>query len=88
MKTKALYRMSINLKSFLFGIKETCPEIIIQFSTGGRGRSAEERWVMLDLKLDMASLATGSINSTTSIYENPPRIRWPLQNRFRRKNHM
>ena len=29
---------------------------------------------MLDLKLDMASFATGSINSPTSIYENPPSL--------------
>ena len=30
-------------KELLAGIKESCPNMIIQFSTGGRGRSHEER---------------------------------------------
>ena len=41
------------------GIRQHCPDIIIQFSTGGRGRSFEQRGAMLDLRPDMASLATG-----------------------------
>ncbi len=54
------------------GVKKYCPEMIIQFSTGGRGRELAKRGAMLDLRPDMASLATGSVNFPTSIYENPP----------------
>ncbi len=49
-----------------------CPGMIIQFSTGGRGRDQEKRGAMLHLKPDMASLATGSVNFPVGIYENPP----------------
>jgi uncharacterized protein (DUF849 family) len=44
----------------------------VQFSTGGRGRELSARGAMLYLKPDMASLATGSVNFPTNIYENPP----------------
>ena len=54
------------------GVMQHCPGMIIQFSTGGRGREAQKRGAMLNLKPDMASLATGSVNFPTSIYENPP----------------
>ena len=54
------------------GIREQCPGMIIQFSTGGRGRDPEQRGSMLHLKPDMASLATGSVNFPSAIYENPP----------------
>ncbi len=54
------------------GVRRHCPGMIIQFSTGGRGRSAEERGAMLHLDPDMASLATGSVNFPTSVYENSP----------------
>lgn len=54
------------------GVREHCPDMIIQFSTGGRGRKLDERGAMLHLRPDMASLATGSVNFPTSIYENPP----------------
>lgn len=54
------------------GIRKYCPDIIVQFSTGGRGRSFEQRGAMLDLRPDMASLATGSVNFPTTVYENPP----------------
>jgi 3-keto-5-aminohexanoate cleavage enzyme len=54
------------------GVRKHCPGMIIQFSTGGRGRQASERGAMLHLKPDMASLATGSVNFATMIYENPP----------------
>ena len=46
--------------------------MIIQFSTGGRGRDQAQRGAMLHLKPDMASLATGSVNFPTNIYKNPP----------------
>src|SRR6478752_3707690 len=52
------------------GIRKHCPGMIVQFSTGGRDQAA--RGAMLHLKPDMASLATGSVNFPTSIYENPP----------------
>ena len=54
------------------GIRKYCPGMIVQFSTGGRGRAAHERGAALKLKPDMASLATGSVNFATIIYENPP----------------
>lgn len=54
------------------GVRKHCPGMIIQFSTGGRGRNHAERGSMLHLKPDMASLATGSVNFATLIYENHP----------------
>jgi 3-keto-5-aminohexanoate cleavage enzyme len=54
------------------GIAKHCPGMIIQFSTGGRGRTRAERAMALDLKPDMASLSTGSCNFTNWIFENPP----------------
>ena len=54
------------------GVKKYCPNMIIQFSTGGRGRDQSQRGSMLHLKPDMASLATGSVNFPKNIYENPP----------------
>lgn len=54
------------------GIRKHCPGMIIQFSTGGRGRALDERGSMLHLAPDMASLATGSVNFPTIVYENPP----------------
>ena len=56
------------------GVRKHCPGMIIQFSTGGRGRTQEERGRALYLKPDMASLATGSVNFATQIYENPPQL--------------
>ena len=54
------------------GVRKHCPGMIVQFSTGGRGREQAKRGAMLYLKPDMASLATGSVNFPTAIYENPP----------------
>src|SRR2546423_1313689 len=54
------------------GVRKHCPGMIVQFSTGGRGREQSKRGAMLYLKPDMASLATGSVNFPTQIYENPP----------------
>ena len=56
------------------GIRKHCPGMIIQFSTGGRGRTQGERGKALYLKPDMASLATGSVNFPNQIYENPPEL--------------
>ncbi|MBS0446330.1 MAG: 3-keto-5-aminohexanoate cleavage protein [Proteobacteria bacterium] len=54
------------------GVRKHCPDMIVQFSTGGRGRDQTARGAMLHLRPDMASLATGSVNFPASIYENPP----------------
>jgi len=54
------------------GVRKHCPGMIVQFSTGGRGREQSKRGAMLYLRPDMASLATGSVNFPTNIYENPP----------------
>jgi uncharacterized protein (DUF849 family) len=52
------------------GIRKHCPGMIIQFSTGGRGRDPAARGSALYLKPDMASLSTGSVNFPTIVYEN------------------
>jgi 3-keto-5-aminohexanoate cleavage enzyme len=52
------------------GVRALCPGIIVQFSTGGRGRDPAARGSALFLQPDMASLATGSVNFPTIIYEN------------------
>lgn len=52
------------------GVQRLCPGIIVQFSTGGRGRDPSQRGNALNLKPDMASLSTGSVNFPTIIYEN------------------
>lgn len=56
------------------GIRAHCPGMIIQFSTGGRGRAQEERAKPLALLPDMASLATGSVNFAGQVYENHPAL--------------
>jgi 3-keto-5-aminohexanoate cleavage enzyme len=56
------------------GVKRHCPGMIIQFSTGGRGREQSERGRAIGLRPDMASLATGSVNFPNQIYENPPQL--------------
>jgi len=58
----------------LEGIRKYCPGMIVQFSTGGRGRDQNARGAALDLGPDMASLATGSVNFPTIIYENAPAL--------------
>ncbi len=55
-------------------IRQKCPELIINISTGGRGRKQEERGSALYLKPDLASLTTGSVNFPNMAYENPPHI--------------
>jgi 3-keto-5-aminohexanoate cleavage enzyme len=56
------------------GLAKHCPEMVVQFSTGARGRAQSERGRALQLRPDMASLATGSVNFPDSIYENPPSL--------------
>ncbi len=50
--------------------------VITQLSTGARGgaNNFEMRSQMLDLDVEMASLATGSSNFATSINSNPPEV--------------
>jgi len=52
------------------GVARRCPGMIVQFSTGGRGRDPAARGTPLSLKPDMASLSTGSVNFPTIVYEN------------------
>jgi 3-keto-5-aminohexanoate cleavage enzyme len=52
------------------GVRKHCPGMIIQFSTGGRGRDPAARGNALELRPDMASLSTGSVNFPTIVYEN------------------
>ena len=61
-------------EAFQNGVRKHCPGMIVQFSTGGRGRASEERGGMLYLRPDMASLATGSVNFPNMIYENHPEL--------------
>jgi 3-keto-5-aminohexanoate cleavage enzyme len=56
----------------LEGLRQHCPGMILQVSTGGRSGAGRERGGMLHLKPDMASLATGSCNFPTRVYENAP----------------
>jgi 3-keto-5-aminohexanoate cleavage enzyme len=58
----------------LEGIRKHCPGMITQLSTGGRSGTGRERGGMLSLKPDMASLATGSVNFPTRVYENSPEL--------------
>jgi 3-keto-5-aminohexanoate cleavage enzyme len=52
------------------GVRKHCPGMIVQFSTGGRGRDQAARGSALPLRPDMASLSTGSVNFPTIVYEN------------------
>ena len=54
------------------GLERHCPGLIIQFSTGGRSGAGEARGGMLSLRPDMASLAVGSVNFPTRVYDNAP----------------
>jgi uncharacterized protein (DUF849 family) len=56
----------------LAGIRKHCPGMITQISTGGRSGAGRERGAMLSLRPDMASLATGSVNFPTRVYDNAP----------------
>jgi len=56
----------------LAGLRKHCPGMIVQFSTGGRTGAGKARGAMLPLGPDMASLAVGSNNFPTRVYDNPP----------------
>ena len=58
-------------KAIVEKIRQKC-DIIIQLSTGARGgKGADERGACIDLKPEMASLATGSSNFANSVNCNP-----------------
>lgn len=65
------------------GIRARCPGMIVQFSTGGRGRDQAARGSALHLRPDMASLSTGSVNFPTIVYENAPALVTDLAARMR-----
>lgn len=54
------------------GIEKHCRGMIVQLSTGGRSGAGQARGAMLSLWPDMTSLAVGSNNFPTRVYENPP----------------
>jgi uncharacterized protein (DUF849 family) len=56
----------------LEGLRKHCPGLIVQLSTGGRSGAERERGGMLSLSPDMASLAVGSNNFPTRVYDNSP----------------
>jgi len=56
----------------LEGVRRHCPGMIVQLSTGGRSGAGRARGRMIALKPDMCSLAVGSNNFPTRVYENPP----------------
>lgn len=56
------------------GVRKHCPDMIVQHSTGGRGRDPAQRGRCITLRPDMASLSTGSVNFPGQIYENPPQL--------------
>ena len=58
----------------LEGLRKYCPEMVVQFSTGGRSGSGKERGGMLNLAPEMASLTVGSNNFPNRVYENPPEL--------------
>ena len=65
------------------GVKQLCPGMIIQFSTGGRGRDTSARGSALYLKREMGSLSTGSVNFPTIVYDNPDALVRDLATRMR-----
>ena len=67
----------------LAGIRKHCPGMIVQFSTGGRGRDQAARGAMLHLRPDMASLSTGSVNFPTIVYENSAALVTDLATKMR-----
>lgn len=65
------------------GVRKHCPGMIVQFSTGGRGRDPAARGNALELKPDMASLSTGSVNFPTIVYENSASLVTDLATKMR-----
>ncbi len=70
--------------AFLSGIRRHCPDIIVQFSTGGRSGAGSARGGMLHHGPEMASLTTGSCNFPNGVYSNPPALIEELAGLMRR----
>jgi uncharacterized protein (DUF849 family) len=68
------------------GVRKHCPGMIVQFSTGGRGRDPSARGSSLHLKPDMASLSTGSVNFPSIVYENHTSLVIDLAGKMREFN--
>jgi uncharacterized protein (DUF849 family) len=68
--------------AFQAGVQRCCPGMIIQFSTGGRGRDQAARGSALIHRPEMASLSTGSVNFPTIVYENPESLVVDLASRM------
>jgi 3-keto-5-aminohexanoate cleavage enzyme len=66
------------------GVRKYCPGMIVQFSTGGRGRDPAARGLSLVHRPDMASLSTGSTNFPTTVYENPAALVLNLATQMKR----
>ncbi len=64
----------VRFAAFQEGMRQHCPGMIVQFSTGGRGRDQAARGSALYLAPEMASLSTGSVNFPTIVYENQPSL--------------
>jgi 3-keto-5-aminohexanoate cleavage enzyme len=66
---KEVYREIIHL------IRQECPGLIIQVSTGGAvGMTPEERLQPVSLAPDMATLSAGSVNFGNDVFLNPPQV--------------
>ena len=65
------------------GVMRHCPGMIVQFSTGGRGRDQAARGNALQHRPDMASLSTGSVNFPSIVYENAPSLVVDLATRMK-----
>lgn len=64
---KEVFRKTINL------IREKCPDVIIQPSTGGAvGMDEIERQQPLELDVEMATLTAGTVNFGDGVFYNPP----------------
>jgi 3-keto-5-aminohexanoate cleavage enzyme len=60
-------------------IKVAAPDVVVQTSTGGSvGMTEDHRAQPLDLKPEMATLTTGTVNFGDEVFENP----FPLIERF------
>src|SRR5437588_11511712 len=53
------------------GVRKHCPGMIVQFSTGGRGRDQSLRGAMLSLPPGVPALPPGSVNFQTQALETP-----------------
>ena len=68
-------------------IKQICPEVIVQISTGGRaGLGYDSRSKGLALNPETASLTTGSVNFPTAVYENSPELVYKLAKDMHERN--